>query len=138
VVSESACYARQRFRNQSRVQGLNPDRRDTFVAIPGNCLLQIRLLGPRFQTVWRNSVAALASHGGGKKHRGTDNDNAGLLAFKNHWVSAYERLLYWRFPARAGHNMSESWKLKMVKHLFSHMPQALLVMSGRLVYRHIG
>jgi hypothetical protein len=88
--------------------------------------------------LWR-AMAAAKSTGARQFDLGrTDNDNAGLLAFKNHWVSAYERLLYWRFPAPAHHNMSESWKLKMVKRLFSHMPQALLVMSGRLVYRHIG
>jgi hypothetical protein len=68
----------------------------------------------------------------------TDHDNAGLLAFKNKWVPAYRRLLYWRFPASAAVELKESWKLKMAKRFFSHLPQALLVMSGRLVYRHIG
>ena len=68
----------------------------------------------------------------------TDNDNAGLLAFKNKWVPDYRRLLYWRFPASAASGTNESWKLKMAKRFFSHLPQPLLVMSGRLVYRHIG
>jgi Acetyltransferase (GNAT) domain len=68
----------------------------------------------------------------------TDHDNAGLLAFKNNWVPAYKELLYWRYPGAAADSKSESWKLKMAKQMFSHMPQALLVMSGKLVYRHIG
>jgi hypothetical protein len=65
----------------------------------------------------------------------TENDNAGLLAFKNNWVSACKRLTYWRFPSLA---MGANRKLKMAKRVFSLMPQGLLATSGRLVYRHIG
>ena len=88
--------------------------------------------------LWR-AMAAAKNTGARQFDLGrTDHDNAGLLAFKNKWVSAVEHLLYWRFPATTALGVSESRKLKMVKKLFSHMPQALLVMSGKLVYRHIG
>lgn len=88
--------------------------------------------------LWR-AITAAKNSGARQFDLGrTDKDNAGLLAFKNKWVSAYKRLLYWRFPVTTALGMSESWKLKMAKKLFSHMPQGLLVMSGRLVYRHIG
>jgi hypothetical protein len=68
----------------------------------------------------------------------TEHDNAGLLAFKNNWVSTCKELLYWRFPVVGSFGIRESRKLKMAKRVFSHMPQGLLVMSGKLVYRHIG
>jgi hypothetical protein len=68
----------------------------------------------------------------------TDHNNAGLLAFKNHWVSACKELLYWRYPAAGSFETGESWKLRMAKRVFSHMPPGLLVMSGKLAYRHIG
>jgi Acetyltransferase (GNAT) domain len=68
----------------------------------------------------------------------TDSDNAGLLAFKNNWVSACKELLYWRFPAVGSSDMSENWKLRLAKRVFSHMPSGLLVISGKLAYRHIG
>jgi hypothetical protein len=88
--------------------------------------------------LWR-AIASAKNSGAQQFDLGrTDNDNAGLLAFKNNWVAAYKRLLYWRFPAAAGTEMNEGWKLKMAKKMFSRMPQALLVMSGKLVYRHIG
>jgi hypothetical protein len=88
--------------------------------------------------LWK-AIAAAKNEGALKFDLGrTDHDNAGLLAFKNKWVPDYRRLLYWRFPASAAADMSESWKLKTAKRFFSHLPQALLVMSGKLVYRHIG
>lgn len=70
----------------------------------------------------------------------TDEDNAGLLAFKNNWVSDCKRLTYWRFPTAtaSSFDMSANWKLKMAKRVFSHMSPSLLAISGKLVYRHIG
>ena len=68
----------------------------------------------------------------------TQADNAGLLAFKNHWVSSHKRLTYWKFPGAPSLDTAEGWKLKMAKRVFSHMPQSLLVATGKLVYRHIG
>jgi len=88
--------------------------------------------------LWR-TISAAKNTGASHFDLGrTDHDNAGLLTFKNNWVSDYKRLSYWRFPAAAAPEVNESWKLKMAKKFFSRMPQPLLVMSGRLVYRHIG
>ena len=41
----------------------------------------------------------------------TQEDNAGLLAFKNHWVPQPERLDYWRFPAVSSLAWSDHQKL---------------------------
>jgi hypothetical protein len=68
----------------------------------------------------------------------TQADNAGLLAFKNHWVSQPERLVYRKFPESSVVGSIDRWKLQMAKRIFSHMPERLLTITGRLIYRHIG
>ena len=68
----------------------------------------------------------------------TQEDNRGLLAFKNNWVSCPERLVYWKFPAVSSFAWSDRQKLRIAKGIFSYMPDRLLTMTGRLIYRHIG
>jgi hypothetical protein len=68
----------------------------------------------------------------------TQADNSGLLAFKNHWVPQPERLAYWRFPTVSSLAWSHHHKLRMAKRIFSYMPNSLLTLMGRLMYRHIG
>ena len=88
--------------------------------------------------LWR-AIAAAKSNGAITFDMGrTDEDNAGLVTFKNHWVAQPQRLTYWRFPGTASLNSAGSWKLKMAKHVFSSMPDGLRTLAGRLIYRHIG
>jgi hypothetical protein len=68
----------------------------------------------------------------------TQQDNAGLLAFKNNWVPQPKRLVYWQFPATSSLVSVGGWKLKMAKRIFSCMPNRLLTITGNLIYRHIG
>jgi hypothetical protein len=68
----------------------------------------------------------------------TQEDNTGLLAFKNHWVRQPERLVYWKFPKSSAVASIDRWKLQMAKRIFSHMPDRLLTITGKLIYRHIG
>lgn len=62
----------------------------------------------------------------------------GLLTFKDHWTSSRLDLAYWRYPSVDTTGASERWKLRMAKRVFAFMPDKLLAMTGRLVYRHIG
>jgi hypothetical protein len=88
--------------------------------------------------LWR-AIAAGKSNGAKEFDLGrTEEDNAGLLAFKNHWVSHPKRLVYWKFPDASSPNSVDGWKLKMAKRIFSCMPEKLLTMTGKLIYRHIG
>jgi hypothetical protein len=88
--------------------------------------------------LWRAIVAA-KSNGALEFDMGrTHQDNAGLLAFKNHWVSRHQRLTYWKFPGTSAFDTADGWKMKMAKRVFSLMPQRLLVATGKRVYRHIG
>ena len=68
----------------------------------------------------------------------TEQDNPGLLAFKNHWVPKPKRLIYWRYPYASSLDSVHDWKLKLAKGAFSCMPDRLLTIIGQFIYRHIG
>ena len=88
--------------------------------------------------LWR-AIASAKSNGATKLDMGrTEEENTGLLAFKNHWVPQPQPLVYWRFPDTPSVNSVNGWKLKMAKHVFSLMPDGLRVVAGKLIYRHIG
>jgi hypothetical protein len=86
-----------------------------------------------------NAIVAAKSNGAVEFDMGrTQADNAGLLTFKDHWVSRHKQLTYWKFPGTPPLGMADGRTLKLAKRVFSHMPQSLLVATGKLVYRHIG
>lgn len=88
--------------------------------------------------LWR-AISAAKRDGAGKFDMGrTEEENTGLLVFKNHWVSEPLRLIYWRFPGIPSLGSANNWKLKVAKHLFSSMPGSLRTIAGNLIYRHIG
>ncbi len=88
--------------------------------------------------LWRAIVAG-KSNGANEFDMGrTQEDHAGLLAFKNHWVPKPKRLVYWTFPHASSVDSPGGWKLNMAKRIFSFMPNSLRTMTGRLIYRHIG
>lgn len=68
----------------------------------------------------------------------SEGDAEGLLAFKDHWAPSRTQLSYWRYPALDTTGARERWKLRMAKRVFAFMPNKLLAVAGRLVYRHIG
>jgi hypothetical protein len=88
--------------------------------------------------LWR-AITAAKLNGAIKFDMGrTEEGNAGLLAFKNHWVSHPKQLVYWSFPDVSGVGSVDGWKVKLAKRVFSCMPKKLLAVTGRLIYRHIG
>ena len=88
--------------------------------------------------LWK-AIAAAKSQGALAFDMGrTQDDNAGLIAFKNNWAPGNRQLNYWRSSAGSSSEITEGWKLEMAKRIFSHLPNGLLVMSGKLMYRHIG
>jgi len=104
----------------------------------GCCDLRFNNLAATPWLLWR-AIAAGKSRGANELDMGrTEDDNAGLLAFKNHWVPQPKRMVYWRFPSASSLDSIGGWKLKVAKSIFSCMPDRLLTMTGRLIYRHIG
>jgi lipid II:glycine glycyltransferase (peptidoglycan interpeptide bridge formation enzyme) len=68
----------------------------------------------------------------------SDDDDAGLITFKNHWTQNVTSLVYWRYPGTASLETREGWRVSMVKRVFAVMPKRMLAATGRLIYRHIG
>jgi hypothetical protein len=88
--------------------------------------------------LWKAIVAAKSNGAVNFDLGRTEEDNTGLLAFKNHWAPQPGRLNYWRFPGTPSSSSGKHWKLKAAKRAFSVMPKGLLRVLGGLVYRHIG
>jgi GNAT acetyltransferase-like protein len=96
-------------------------------------------LGAMPWLLW-NAIGAAKSDGASKFDMGrTEDSNAGLLAFKNHWVPHPRRLVYWRYPDSSSlFDSAYSWKMRIAKRIFSYMPGRVLTITGKLLYRHIG
>lgn len=88
--------------------------------------------------LWNGIVAAKSSGALQFDMGRTEDAHPGLLAFKNHWVSEPHEILYWSFPVASTVGPSQGWKMRAAQRIFSTMPDSLLVIAGRLFYRHIG
>jgi len=88
--------------------------------------------------LWR-AIAAAKSDGANLFDLGrTEEENSGLLAFKNHWDPRPRQLLYWRYPETLSFDAPGRWKTIVAKGAFSIMPMGVLKVAGKLLYRHIG
>ncbi|MGA8222056.1 MAG: GNAT family N-acetyltransferase, partial [Candidatus Acidiferrales bacterium] len=99
---------------------------------------RLNKLGATPWLIWRAISAAKLSGASEFDMGRTEEGNAGLLAFKNHWVPAPKQLVYWSYPEVSGLRSGEGWKVKMAKRVFSIMPRRLMALTGSLIYRHIG
>lgn len=68
----------------------------------------------------------------------SDIDNPGLIAFKGRWSAECSTLTTWRAPMVASSPRLESLKVRCAKEVFARMPDSVLTMAGRILYRHIG
>jgi hypothetical protein len=99
---------------------------------------QFNMLGAVSWLLWK-SIASAKSGGASQFDMGrTEEQNAGLVAFKNHWVSQPQRLVYWRFLDGTPLDSPGGWKLEVAKRVFSLMPTRLRTAAGSIMYRHIG
>lgn len=112
--------------------------RDVLYYKYGCSLKSLNKLGAVPWLLWR-AIAAAKSTGALQFDMGrTEETNAGLLAFKNHWVPRPQEMIYWTFPAASVLGPLDGWKVKTAKRIFSYLPDRLLTITGRLIYRHIG
>jgi hypothetical protein len=87
-----------------------------------------------------NAISTAKSGGATEFDMGrTHANDAGLLAFKNHWVPHPKQFVYWRFP-KGGYfpPSTEGWKLRLAGLAFSNMPAGILESAGKMLYRHFG
>lgn len=111
--------------------------RDTVYVKYGCADSRLNRLGATPWLLWRAIVSA-KSRGATKFDMGrTEEAHFQLLAFKNHWVPEPRRMTYWMFPGDPSLCPTGGWKLKLAQRLFSFMPNRLLTLTGRLIYRHI-
>ena len=69
----------------------------------------------------------------------SDLDNPGLIRFKSKWGSTDLPLTYWRFPPPARKRRSVLDKGgKAGRQILSHLPDPLLILLGRTLYKHAG
>jgi len=67
----------------------------------------------------------------------SDCENAGLLTFKEHWGGTRSLLSYWTYPAGSSQTVATGWRLHVAKQIFARVPDGLLTVAGKLLYRHI-
>jgi hypothetical protein len=67
----------------------------------------------------------------------SDIDNDGLATFKDRWGAPRSLLSYWSSPPVAK-NSHRIRAYGLAGPIFRHIPDKLLLVSGRLLYRHVG
>lgn len=68
----------------------------------------------------------------------SDEDNPGLLAFKDHLGATRSTLTYWTSPAQPAQPASSAtWKRGLMRQVCTHIPQRCLPALGALLYRHV-
>jgi hypothetical protein len=68
----------------------------------------------------------------------SDLDNAGLITFKERWSAVPATLTTWRAPAVNASPYFEHLKARVAKELCARLPDKVLTLVGRFLYRHIG
>jgi CelD/BcsL family acetyltransferase involved in cellulose biosynthesis len=67
----------------------------------------------------------------------SDEDNPGLIAFKDHLGAKRSTLSYWTAPARAPRSVSVgTWRRRLMNRVCSHLPERYLTALGSMLYRH--
>ena len=87
---------------------------------------------------WRAIQDAIASGLGQLDLGRSDQDNLGLIAFKDHLGAERILLSYYRSPEELSKPRSEApWYTGLANRVLSHVPDACLRTMGSLVYRHL-
>ncbi len=68
----------------------------------------------------------------------SDRDNAGLVAFKDHWGAMRSLLTYVRYPAPTAPTLTDSYGKQLARHVIPRIPDGILKLAGALLYRHVG
>jgi CelD/BcsL family acetyltransferase involved in cellulose biosynthesis len=68
----------------------------------------------------------------------SDWDNHGLIAFKDRWGASRSVVSCLRYgPHSARRRLTSDWQTRLARRLFGHTPNALLPLTGSLLYRHL-
>jgi lipid II:glycine glycyltransferase (peptidoglycan interpeptide bridge formation enzyme) len=68
----------------------------------------------------------------------SDWENHGLIAFKDRWGASQSVVSCLRYsPHSAVRRATSTWQTRLARRLCGHTPNALLPLTGSLVYRHL-
>jgi CelD/BcsL family acetyltransferase involved in cellulose biosynthesis len=67
----------------------------------------------------------------------SDNDNLGLISFKEHWGAVGTELRYWRH-SRQPETTGGNWEKSLLRKLVPLTPDSVLRAVGGLLYKHVG
>lgn len=68
----------------------------------------------------------------------SDLNNSGLINFKERWGATRSTLTYLRCAAPSVRTAERGYRIQMAQQVFARMPDGLLTIAGKLLYRHIG
>jgi hypothetical protein len=69
----------------------------------------------------------------------SDLDNAGLIRFKDQWGTQKAGLTYYRLPLAEPRRAGKlTFARATAKQIIAHLPDSMLQITGKLLYRHIG
>lgn len=68
----------------------------------------------------------------------SDLENPGLITFKGRWSAECSALSTWRAPIGVSSPRRERLKIRCTQEVFARLPDSVLTVAGRLLYRHIG
>ncbi len=93
-------------------------------------------LGATPLLLWRSIARAKSRNAIEFDFGRTEKENASLVAFKDKWAPRSKPIIYLRFPHNG--SSSENMSARIASHIFARMPEKLLILTGNLIYRHIG
>lgn len=68
----------------------------------------------------------------------SDLDQPGLITFKDRWSAARTPLVTWRMPAAPASTFAGGAARRYAKQVMGYLPEPVLALAGRLLYRHMG
>lgn len=68
----------------------------------------------------------------------SDLHNPGLIAYKDHWGTVRSTLSYLRYPAQPQAAAGKGYRLPLASQTFAYVPDGILTMTGKLLYKHMG
>ena len=117
---------------------LTLDHAKTMVYKYGGSDARFNSLGATPMLFWRAIMEAKAAGMVEMDLGRSDLDNPGLVTFKERWSAVGSTLSTWRAPAKVASISSEHRKVRLAKEVCARLPESVLRLAGRLLYRHIG
>lgn len=67
----------------------------------------------------------------------SDEDNPGLITFKDRWGAARSKLNYVRYSPGSPQVPASHWKLRLSKQVFAHAPDWFVSAASSVLYKHV-